>query len=85
MNSVHFNYFWEFFFVLVLKATTCGKWFSCLCAELALVVFKEENKTVSLLFYFDMVGQKLSAWELLQKQQTSIVKMSFAQFISVSA
>lgn len=60
MNSVHFNYFWVVFFILLfflLKATTCSKWLSCSCAELALVVFKKKE-SASLLFYFNMIGQK---------------------------
>lgn len=55
VNSVHLITF-DFFF---LKATTCSKWLSCLCAELvALVVFKKKE-SVSLIFYFNVLGQNL--------------------------
>lgn len=56
VNIVCFDYFWAFFFLIFLRATTCSKWRSCLCAGLALVLFKKKTPAL-LLFCFNMLGQ----------------------------
>lgn len=56
VNTVCFDYFWAFFFFIFLRATTCSKWLSCLCAGLALMLFKKKTPAL-LLFCFNMLGQ----------------------------